>query len=885
MSGSHKFVVSGLVIFLASLLVWPAAFAVRTSAGCPVANFNAAPTFPIGSEPLSIASGDLNGDANLDLVVANGLPDADLSILIGDGNGRFTVANRIASASMVPFGFVAIGDFNNDSKQDIAVTSVGYGDVLIMFGDGHGVFASPVGFAAGAKPHGLVVADFNADGRSDLGVANVESTGNNVYQVSVLMGSSNGLLAAKNFQVNSGVDSLDVGDVNGDGKLDLIASGYSNQLIGDGTGNFVRANVDVQIGSTFKIADFNNDNKADILTVGTSGVSMNVLYGNGSGAFPTKIEFRNLSPNGAAVGDFNSDGRMDFAIASVVNNRVTVMLGLAAGGFERWDYAAGARPNGIGVADINKDGKLDLAVLNSKSYNVSILLGTGGGDFAASRNYLTQDANAVGGSQPISIGSADFNGDGKLDVAVANFSGRDIVVFLGDGQGSFLSATSYSVFPKLPTSFAIADFDLNGTLDLAIAANTGGAVYMMRGNGDGSFQPPIGQELNAGEFTYITAADFNGDGKPDVGTLGGNSFKIALNVVDATFGPSKVWQAGSFPLSITVADINGDGKLDVLIPGTNGIYHDQEGLWIGLGDGAGGITSSQIIQVGLSPYGVTVGDFNVDGKPDIAVACSVDYAHAGVSVFMGDGNGGFALRESHEAATGTGIAVGDFNGDGIADIAVAGASNLISILLGLGTGSFAEATNYGTGADPRRLVTGDFNTDGKSDVMTANYTSGDITALISTPCFVPEPTPSPSPTPTPTATPTPTPTPSPAVPPILLTEENSNHAIALDSVNMLRDPFSLFTDLNFSTDHRTRIVLFAVNADLLPEDTLASISMHASANGQSYPMTVEYVGKVPDMNWLSQIVVKLPAELPSGDVLVGFSLHGMASNEVVITIR
>jgi hypothetical protein len=119
----------------------------------------------------------------------------------------------------------------------------------------------------------------------------------------------------------------------------------------------------------------------------------------------------------------------------------------------------------------------------------------------------------------------------------------------------------------------------------------------------------------------------------------------------------------------------------------------------------------------------------------------------------------------------------------------------------------------------------------------------------------------------------------------LLTEENSNHAIALDSVNMLRDPFSLFTDLNFSTDHRTRIVLFAVNADLLPEDTLASISMHASANGQSYPMTVEYVGKVPDMNWLSQIVVKLPAELPSGDVLVGFSLHGMASNEVVITIR
>ncbi len=203
--------------------------------------------------------------------------------------------------------------------------------------------------------------------------------------------------------------------------------------------------------------------------------------------------------------------------------------------------------------------------------------------------------------------------------------------------------------------------------------------------------------------------------------------------------------------------------------------------------------------------------------------------------------------------------------------------NAISILSGYGNGSFAKATNYGTGADPRHMAIGDFNEDGKSDVMITNYTSGDITALLSAPCVVS--------TSSPTPTSTPTPSPSHGWPPVLLTEENSNHAIAFDSVTMLSGPFPLQTDQTFSTDHRTRIILFVSYADLQPGENSSAVTVNGAISGKNYPMTVEYAGKVSGMDWLTQIVVRLPDQLPRGDIQVRIGLHGMNSNPAIIRIR
>ncbi len=658
----------GLATLLTTLLAWPTSVPNTSISSCLEATFNAAPTFPVSSEPTFMATGDFNGDGRPDLAVTNDPPDNDISIILGDGTGKFATVSRIKSPTSVPFGFLATGDFNNDGKQDIAATYVSYGELIIMHGDGLGAFSSPVGHVAGVRPNFIVAADFNADGFKDLAVGDSESTPDNRYHLSILLANSGGLGAASAIQMAGRTRSLDAGDLNGDGKIDLIVGGEnaSSSLIGDGTGNFSRMTLPFQnnIGPVVKIADINNDNKADIVTREPVGFTK-ISFGDGTGAFPTQIDLNVLGTSGAVVADFNADGRTDIAL--VRNSGVTLLLGLNGGGFDRKDYAAGSRPNGIVSSDVNKDGKLDLVVLNSKSYDISVLLGTGTGLFAASRNYLTQSPG-VGGS-PKRIVSGDFNRDGRLDVAVTNFGSRDVVVFLGDGQGGFMSGTIYSVGPRMPTSLALADIDLDGNLDILVSFLQDRNLGRLLGKRDGTFQALVLQDLLVSDVTYLAAGDLNGDGKPDIAMLQFNSLVIALNVVDGLFGPSKKWVVGTDPVSISFGDLNGDGKLDVIVPKTNGIHPELDGLWIGLGDGAGGFASSRTMQVGRAPFGATIGDFNADGKADIAVAAVAPPNFGGASIFIGDGNGEFTLRESHETAAGhRDIAVGDFNADGALDI-------------------------------------------------------------------------------------------------------------------------------------------------------------------------------------------------------------------------
>jgi trimeric autotransporter adhesin len=877
---------SGLVILLATLLTLPAAFPVGATANCPGASFNTAPTIPVGTDPLSIAAGDFNGDSNADLVVANGPPDNDLLILMGDGAGGFVPTPRVLP-SYITFGCVVVGDFNNDGKADIAGTSLAYDDVQIIYGDGHGGFSTPLEVQAGPRPGIMLAADFNADGRADLAVGSLDYSEGFSHQVSIFLVGNGGLLPAKNVTIWSVPMSLDAGDLNGDGKTDIIVgSGHSDQLMGDGTGNFTRLAGPANVAAVVRIADFNNDNKADLIAVQPNGVDMNVLYGDGTGGFPTSLVLRSLAPRSLLVGDYNADGRADFAVASAGGSRITVMLGASSGGFLRREYIAGSRPVGLIGGDFNHDGKPDLIALNSASTDLSVLFGTTPGDLAAPKAYSVLTASYSLSASPSAIGAGDFNRDGKLDLAVTNLTSRDVAIFLGDGQGGLSMVGIYYVGTGLPNSLTVIDSNGDGLLDILMAFTTESMVTTLRGRGDGTFEVGHPQNLLNGTFQYLYAGDFNGDGKPDLAMLTGRLLRIALNVTEGQFGPSKTWQVGTgsytplgFPHVARLADVNRDGKLDVLIP--DAAFDESEGVWIGLGDGAGGIASSYKLKVGTGLNGLEVADFNGDSKLDLAASVTTA-THNGVSISIGDGAGGFTLRETHDVASGPrDMASGDFNGDGIVDLMVAGENyNALSVLVGQGNGSFSEGVTYGLAAGRHSLVIGDFNRDGKSDAMIADYNSDTVTALLSSPCVLPAPTP----TPTPTASPTPTPSPSPSQPPLLLVQEGTNRAIALDSVNMLGEPFSLQTDFNFSTDHRTRVMFYATNAALLAGEDRTAVTAYAFASGQIYPMTVEYVGPVLGMDWLSQIVVRLP-DLPSGDALVGISLRGLASNEVLIKIR
>ena len=234
--------------------------------------------------------------------------------------------------------------------------------------------------------------------------------------------------------------------------------------------------------------DFNGDGKLDFAVAnGTPTGTVSVLLGNGDGTVRPHVDYPTGGsfPLGVAVGDFNRDGKLDLAVTNEGDNTVGVLLGNGDGTFRAAvSYGTGGdSPYAVAVGDLNRDGNLDLVVTNRYSNNVSVLLGNGDGTFQPAVNYAA-------GTQPVSIAVGDFNGDGKLDLAVANYGSDNVSVFLGNGDGTFRAAVDYATGSgSWPQSLAAADFNGDGKLDLAVAtSNTGTSVLL--GKGDGTSKRP-----------------------------------------------------------------------------------------------------------------------------------------------------------------------------------------------------------------------------------------------------------------------------------------------------------------------------------------------------------------------------------------------------------
>jgi uncharacterized repeat protein (TIGR01451 family) len=348
------------------------------------------------------------------------------------------------------------------------------------------------------------------------------------------------------------------------------------------------------------------------------------------------------------------------------------------------DIAVGNLPGSIAVGDFNGDGKLDLAVANAGSDNLTILLGNGDGNFTAT------GSSPGTGNGPQSIGVGDFNGDGKLDLAVANYQSSNVTVLLGSGDGTFTPATSSPTVGCLPTSLAAGDFNGDGKLDLAVANSCSDSVTILLGNGDGNFTPTASSP-STGHIPYsLAVGDFNGDGKLDLAVANecgnGNCFPVGTGTVtillgngDGTFtATASSPSTGAGPESVSVGDFNGDGRLDLAVANTFGATVT---ILLGNGDGTFTPTTSSP-SAGLIPYSLAVGDFNDDGKLDLAV---VNEFGSTMTILLGDGDGTFTPNVS----PGTGqnplwVAVGDFNGDGRLDFVTSnGDSHSVSVLLQL----------------------------------------------------------------------------------------------------------------------------------------------------------------------------------------------------------
>ncbi len=543
-------------------------------------------------------------------------------------------------------------------------------------------------------------------------------------------------LEAPQYPTGSNPQAAAVGDFNGDGNLDLaIANATSNTisvLLGKGNGTFA-PKVDYATDNApqgIAVGDFNGDGHLDIAVTNSGSNTVSVFLGNGDGSFQPKVDYATGNkPQGIAVGDFRGNGDLDIVVTNATDGTIGVLLGKGNGTFgAQVAYNTGFNPWAVAVGDFNGDGIPDLAVANNNNNNViSVLLGKGDGTF---QNQIQSST----GNTPVSIALADFNGDGKLDIAVADQQGNAVSVLLGNGNGSFATHVEYPT-GAFPTSVTAGDFNGDGKTDLAVSDGNGNTISVLWGQGNGTF---VGQvNCGAGDIPYaVVAGDFNNDGKTDIAVAnsGGNAISVILSNGNNTFQARTDYPAGTNAHAVATADFNGDGFLDLAVTDSNCPTFPTCGpssISIILGNGDGTFQAPSYFSTGTDtyPYSVAVGDFNGDKIPDLAIA---NYATNTVSVLLGVGNGTFQEHVDFPVGSEpTSVATGDFNGDGSLDLVVTNFhANTVSVLLGKGDGTFNAAVNYSVGHGPISVAVADLNGDKKLDLVVVNETDNNASVLL-----------------------------------------------------------------------------------------------------------------------------------------------------------
>ena len=343
-------------------------------------------------------------------------------------------------------------------------------------------------------------------------------------------------------------------------------------------------------------------------------------------------------------------------------------------------------------------------------------------------------ATYPGDGSPFHVVIADINNDGIQDVVRTNNGARTVSVYYGNGVGSFTGPNNRPVRPG-NGPLTVADFNRDGHLDIVTNSTIGDVVSVVYGLGNNAFQDAVFYATGDAPFG-VTHGDFHGDGILDlaVTSLGEDGITILRGIATGGFIAVLSYSTGMDPYDIKVGDFNEDGISDLVV--TNSQSHD---ISILLGRGAGGVGNGTFdpevrIAAGMFPYSVAIADFDGDGISDLAVA---NGGSGSVTLFKGGGSGGVGDGTFQEANVigGLGqprsVAAGDLNGDTIPDLAVADYFGSMHILIGNGNGTFQGPTVVPAGQNPTDVALGDFNLDGTLDAVVANYMTDYMTVFMS----------------------------------------------------------------------------------------------------------------------------------------------------------
>jgi len=792
-----------------------------------------------GNSPASVVVGDFNGDSKADLAIANSA-DNTVTVLLGNGAGGFAAATGSPITVGTQPVSIAISDFNGDGKSDLAIANAMDNTVTVLLGNGSGGFSAASGspFAVGGHPQSVTVADFNGDGKADLAVANFGSS-----NVTVLLGNgAGGFTAATGSPFAAGLNpfSIAAGDFNGDGHPDLVVANQGSNsvtvLLGNGSGGFTAASGSpVAVGNhpnSVAVGDFNGDGKADLAVANFADNTVTVLLGNGSGGFtaasgsPIAVA---LQPYSIGIGDFNGDGKADLAVSNAGAADVTILLGNGSGGFTAESGSpfgsGGGNPVSLAVGDFNGDGRADVAVANLVAGNVGVLLGTGaptklvitqqpttGTAGAPIGNVVVQvqDASGLlvtGSTAAVTLASTPAGASGTLTVnasgGVATFSN---VVFntannytLTSSSAGLTSATSNNIvigaaaaamlaITSQPTSAKVGTVIGNvvvqvqdgfgnlisgSTAAITIASNPAGVSGTLTMNAAGGlatfnnlmFSATGAYTLTASSsgLTSATSAqiDIQNQSSISLGAVPNPSVFGAPVTVAATVTPSAATGKVTFYDGTSVLGVatlsGGTATFTTTALGTGarsltahyqGDTTDTSSTSAIVPQTVNAVAAATLlaaagspVAAGSSPGSVVVGDLNGDGKTDLAIA---NFGSNNVTVLFGNGSGGFTPASGCPFTVGTAptsIAIGDFNGDGIPDLAVVNSGdNTVSLMLGNGSGGFTVKLGpihlpkvhrlVATGGYPQSIKVADFNGDGNADLAVADYGGGDVTVLL-----------------------------------------------------------------------------------------------------------------------------------------------------------